>query len=518
MTATTSRRLAAILAADVAGYSALIGADEEGTVRALKDHQAVVLPLIAQFGGRVIDTAGDGIMAEFRSVISAVECALLLQRTMAERNADVPVGRRLEYRIGVNLGDVVFDEQRIYGDGVNVAARLESLAHAGGICISGKVHQEIRGKIDVDFKDLGHQNLKNISQPVQVLRIWRGEPSIVADTQASMSKQAHRHHLLTRFLLDASADGAARKAGATIAITCLAAGLLWLLRDFGSPTRKPDTVLPHAETTTRKKLDVNSVPFVSDFSRKVLRENYLPGKDIKAFAISFVGLGIAANQDSEETAKVQALEQCRRANSALQCEIFAIGDAVVSARDTPPLPPHPWVAPRSSPLQDFNVALLPFGNEDVRAAVHGSFGKGNAQKALAVSPLGKYSYFWGQSSTDEAVRRTLEMCGDEYGLPCRILAINSSFVLPVPESMQVTGFFNPDLDDRVAMSNRPGLRQKFGERRDWSAVAAGMAGVPGFANEQRSEASAMAEAVRLCGEVDRDCRVIAVGDFSVTPR
>src|SRR2546421_11594342 len=139
--AKVERKLAAILAADIAGYSALMGADEDATVRDLKAHQAVVLPMVGEHGGRVIDTAGDGILAEFASVLGAVRCAVAIQKIMAERNAAVDPARQMQFRIGINQGDVVFDEARVYGDGVNVAARLESIAEAGGICISGKGHQ-----------------------------------------------------------------------------------------------------------------------------------------------------------------------------------------------------------------------------------------------------------------------------------------------------------------------------------------------------------------------------------------
>jgi len=165
------RRLAAILAADIAGYSGLMGADEEATVRDLKAHQSVILPLIANFSGRVIDTAGDGILAEFASVLNAVNCALEIQRNMAARNASVAPERRMQYRIGVNQGDVICDDTRIYGDGINVAARLESIAEAGGICLSGKVYEEIEGKLDLMCEDLGPQQLKNIARPVRVYRI-----------------------------------------------------------------------------------------------------------------------------------------------------------------------------------------------------------------------------------------------------------------------------------------------------------------------------------------------------------
>ena len=169
-----SRRLAAILAADIAGYSALMGSDEARTVRDLKGHQAVVLPMVGEFGGRVIDTAGDGILAEFPSVLNAVECAVVIQRKMVERNAAIEPERRMEFRIGINLGDVIYDGDRIFGDGVNVAARLEGIAEPGGICVSGKVHEEIRAKIGLPYEDLGDKQLKNIAEPVRVYGIRLG--------------------------------------------------------------------------------------------------------------------------------------------------------------------------------------------------------------------------------------------------------------------------------------------------------------------------------------------------------
>ena len=166
-----ARRLAAILAADIAGYSALMGADEARTVSDLKGHQAVVLPMVGDFGGRVIDTAGDGIMAEFASIVNAVECAVSIQRTMIERNGPVEPARRMQYRIGINLGDVIYDDHRIFGDGINVAARLEGIAERGGICISRQVLDQVEGKIELTYRELGRQNLKNIAKPVEVYAI-----------------------------------------------------------------------------------------------------------------------------------------------------------------------------------------------------------------------------------------------------------------------------------------------------------------------------------------------------------
>src|SRR5262245_35282459 len=159
-----------------------MGADEAATVRDLKGHQAVILPIIGDHGGRIIDTAGDGILAEFGSVVNAVECAIAIQKTMVERNAQIEEPRRMHNRIGVNQGDVIHDETRVYGDGVNVAARLESIAEPGGICTSGKVYDEITGQTPATFQDLGLQQLKNIPQLVHAYRV-QPEQAAVASAQ-----------------------------------------------------------------------------------------------------------------------------------------------------------------------------------------------------------------------------------------------------------------------------------------------------------------------------------------------
>ena len=166
------RRLAAILAADVAGYSRLMGADEEGTLTRLKAHRReLVDPKIAEHRGRIVKTTGDGLLVEFASVVDAIRCAVEIQREMAERNADAPVDRRIEYRIGINVGDIIIDESDIFGDGVNVAARLEALAEPGGICVSRMVREQVRDKLALSFADMGEQQVKNIARPVRAYRV-----------------------------------------------------------------------------------------------------------------------------------------------------------------------------------------------------------------------------------------------------------------------------------------------------------------------------------------------------------
>jgi adenylate cyclase len=167
-----TRRLAAILAADVAGYSRLMGADEGGTLRQLKAIRSELIdPMIATHNGRLVKTTGDGLLVEFSSVVDALLCATEMQAGMAERNAMVPTDRRIEFRIGINVGDVVVEDGDIFGDGVNVAARLEGLAEPGGICVSALVQRDAAGKLDLAFEDLGEQTLKNIARPLQVYRV-----------------------------------------------------------------------------------------------------------------------------------------------------------------------------------------------------------------------------------------------------------------------------------------------------------------------------------------------------------
>jgi len=166
-----SRRLSAVLAADIVGYSRLMGDDEVGTVRDLKGHHVVIRRLVEHHGGCIIDTAGDSLLAEFPSVICATECAIQIQTAMAARNRDVPDHRRMLFRIGINLGDVIHDEGRIYGDGINVAARLQVLADPGGVVASRCVRDQVQDHLDLAFDDLGEQQLKNITRPVSVYRL-----------------------------------------------------------------------------------------------------------------------------------------------------------------------------------------------------------------------------------------------------------------------------------------------------------------------------------------------------------
>jgi adenylate cyclase len=191
--ARVERKLAAVLAADVAGFSRLMGVDEVGTARVLREHRAAVDPIVASFGGRIVKTTGDGLLLEFPSIVAAVECALAIQKLMGERNTDLPQDRQMLFRIGINLGDVLIEGDDILGDGVNIAARLESIAEPGGICISESSYQQVRDKLDIRFEDMGDQHLKHIARPVRVYRISadktpaQGRPTLTLPDKPSIA-------------------------------------------------------------------------------------------------------------------------------------------------------------------------------------------------------------------------------------------------------------------------------------------------------------------------------------------
>jgi adenylate cyclase len=197
------RKLAALLSADVEGYSRLMGEDEAATVHTLTVYRAAIQTLVQAHRGRVVDSSGDNVLAEFASVIDAVQCAVAIQRDLGVRNAELPPRRRMRFRVGINLGDVIVDGERIYGDGVNIAARLESLAPGGGICIAGSVYEQVKGKLALRYEDLGAQPVKNITEPVRAYRVGDAIVGAAppANAQEARTKVSRRQVVLAAIAL-----------------------------------------------------------------------------------------------------------------------------------------------------------------------------------------------------------------------------------------------------------------------------------------------------------------------------
>ena len=232
------RHLAAIVAADVAGYARLMGADERGTLLALKAHRADLIdPLVAAHKGQIVKTTGDGLLLSFPSVVEAVSCAVAVQSGMAKRNVEIPRERRIEFRVGVNIGDVIVEKGDVFGDGVNIAARLEQIAPPGGICLSEDAYRQVRGKLEIPIADTGEQHLKNIANPIRVYRI---EPSVLAAADTVPPAQPIRRRWLGVM------------AGAAMAAVVLVAAGTWfaLLREPPGVSRRAEPAKPSAASAT----------------------------------------------------------------------------------------------------------------------------------------------------------------------------------------------------------------------------------------------------------------------------
>ena len=249
-----TRKLAAILYADVAGYSRLTGADEEGTHRTVVEYLNAMAAMISGHKGRVVHYAGDAVLAEFSSVVAAVKCAVEIQQDMAARNAAVPDARKVQFRIGVNLGDVIVDRDDIYGDGVNVAARLESLAEPGGICLSEDAYRQVRGKMDLAVSDAGEQRLKNISRPVRMYRVGASPHPAATSRRSFLTGPQGRRRLVLAI--------------AAIAAV-MAAGGLWLTAGRQADNRPQADARPTDKSTARSTFPVIAVlPFANQTGDK----------------------------------------------------------------------------------------------------------------------------------------------------------------------------------------------------------------------------------------------------------
>ena len=249
--ARVERRLAAILAADVAGYSRLIEADEEGALSRLKTLRSEVIdPKIAGYHGRLVKTTGDGLHVEFASVVDALRCAVEMQTALAKSNDRMPPDRRIAFRIGINVGDIVVEDGDIFGDGVNVAARLEGLAEPGGICVSARVREDAAGKLDLAFEDIGEQSLKNIARPVRVYALRLKDGSVSTEPIATPQRR----------VMGIAIVGAA----AVAAVLVVATGAWWLW-----PASKPASTAAVASSTSvvqplvAQRLSIIVLPFAN---------------------------------------------------------------------------------------------------------------------------------------------------------------------------------------------------------------------------------------------------------------
>jgi class 3 adenylate cyclase len=523
------RKIAAIFAADVAGYSRLVAEDEEETLRRLASYRSVMDDFIARAGGRIFNTAGDAVLAEFSSAVEAVRCAIDIQESLRTRNLAYPASRQMNFRIGITIGDVVERDGDLLGDGVNIAARLEGIAPVGGICISRAVHEQVANKLSVHFADIGEQQVKNIPTPVHAYHVEM-RPD---ETRAAAAITAAKPVAGTRpgWVVPAAI------AAPVVAIALATAVYFATSRPNGPPSSSPPVavagapmpatatvapaVLPTPTPQAARQAETlipDTIPFVTDRARETIRNEYLPAADHKALAISSGPLGFITGQADDAAAKSAALDVCQKRADALpqprKCELYAVGDSVVYALGRPPLPTPLFKNDPSvvSPLSAYAVPLVP---EQGRGTIGKAYMSGRSPKALAIGPRGGFFFVLNQENRDEAVRRSLELCGANAGVPCLLLAIDDNFVVPVPASMKVTGFFQAASAGTIAPDLRTDVARRLTGGTGWTAAAAGSGGHPGIAVGSANEQAATAGALADCARQDSACRIIAIGPFAV---
>jgi TIR domain len=279
---------------------------------------------------------------------------------------------------------------------------------------------------------------------------------------------------------------------------------------------------PKSEPKKAESLVPELVPFISDRARATIRNTYLPANDHKALAISLLRIGFITGQANDDAAKVAALDNCRQATDAagksdFRCDLYAIGNTVVYTGAHPPLPPQPWFVPNTLVERPFDATNLPLVEDRTGTMLAKEYGGAAKSKALALSPTGTWSWVHGEPRPDGAIRRTLEWCG-RRGAPCMIVAVDDRFVVAIPTTMKVTGFFQANTNALVLPELRSDLARRLGNvTTGWSAVAVGIGGGPGLALGAPSEQAAVDGALGDCGTRDRNCHVIAIGPFLVDP-
>jgi class 3 adenylate cyclase len=404
------RKIAAIFAADIAGYSRLVAEDEEETLRRLASYRQVTDDFIAKGGGRIFNTAGDAVLAEFPSAVEAVRCAIDIQESLRTRNMAYPPSRQMAFRIGITIGDVVERDGDLLGDGVNIAARLEGLAEVGGICISRAVHEQVANKLSVQFADIGAQEVKNIPTPVHAYMVaMRREDGTYATPQVKKPAKAQGAAqpnwmwpvavtvvslaaigvggflYFTKLETSAPSKVAAPSSVASSAPSPAPSAAAAPPPPAASPAAAPTPVpaataamvpLPSPSppmVVSSDKFAAVSIPFVSDKTRTTLASDYAPAADFKAFALNIGGFNaFVTAQPSEEAAKSAAVEQCQKradaAQSPRKCELYAVGDTVVYSHGKPPVPPLPWIRHDAMTEQPFVAKNVPLTREVGKAA------------------------------------------------------------------------------------------------------------------------------------------------------
>jgi class 3 adenylate cyclase len=476
------RRLTVILASDVAGYSRLVAAAEEETIHRLRQASGIFSNLVEKHHGRVFKTAGDAILAEFQSAVDATRCAMDFQDANNAQNAPIAADKRLLFRIGIAIGDVlVAEDGDLLGDGVNIAARLEGLAEAGGVCISDDVRTHVASKIEIDFVDLGEQSLKNIPRPVRAFKL-------VADGKGEQRRSGRRRGKAAPLIW----------IGSAAAIIALALGIFVWQRGFPGTTT----------AATGEPFDAASIPLVDNSVREQLAD-YVKEPDWKAIAISQRNVGVQVGAADAEMAKRQALEKCERREQRDKgyCRLYAVGNTVVWPKSMLALPMPADI--RTEPVTDApaDPDWIPL------SGVPEAYRNGADHRAYAIS--GSSSWWVSQrSSRPEAIRLAVERCSDQNQMPCLLVSVDGFPTVRSPKSHSIVRIFTLAGEHGMTDADRQRLAPIYGGA-DWRAMAKGRSGGWYAVNGAESETAAEEKALALCHSGEKDCSLYAINNFRV---
>jgi class 3 adenylate cyclase len=518
------RTLTVILASDVAGYSRLVAADEEDTVHRFQQAAAAFAEQVRRHHGRVFNTAGDAILAKFDSAVDATRCAVEIQDANNASNAAVPEARRLLFRIGIAIGDVMVAETGdLLGDGVNIAARLEGIAEPGGICISDEIRLHALSKLNLGAIDLGEQSLKNIPRPVRAFRL-------TADPPASPEPKAKSG---SRF-----ARGAPRVwavSGSAVLILTASAVFIGALRPSSQPSgqptlaQAPSAQAPSAQAPSEqapsapsapaelpqpkvlvsadRMFDAGSVPLVRVRSSL---SNYVQEPDFKAVAISRIGWGVASGAADLASAKREALDRCKKRDPKGDCRLYAAGGEVVWRRTPLPGPADLHVEPLELPLVPADLAGIP-GVRSV--AAFEAYLNEKDHKAMAISETG-FSTMGDRPNQAEAIRLAVERCSDFSQAPCLLLSVDGFLTVRIPRAYQAARPYTVAGDTEMSEADRRRIGRIY-SGKDWRALARGGTSHWYAVTDAETEAAAVDRVLEACHKVDSECNLRAVGNFRV---
>ena len=550
------RRLTTIMDIDVVGFSTMSARDEEHALGLLGNRMATAQALVRNHRGRVFKLTGDGLLAEFASPVEAVRAALEIQEAMRSANGPAGPDDQLVLRIGVNLGDVVESGDDLMGDAVNVAARLESIAKPGGICVSAAVYEQIEGKLTLGAEDLGEQHVKNIPRAIHAYRLTLVGAPVAAAPLAGDRKTTRLAVII----------------GTAVVVAGLAIGGVWLLHERSEvpastriaqtpapapvasaaaptapapPAAPPAAAVPPAApppvaappaaapapaasppAPAAQPFVASEVPFVRQWRERRL-EDYGQAEDDKALAINVRGwFAMATRMLDETSARRRALEEC---NALVErevpirrefdrCVIYAVGNKVVWPFLAPPMPPAPYVpATRPSPPVPFDPATVPLVTERARLNLQEHYMRTTRHRALVLGrgPL----EWWSPSESDaDAIRRNLQTCGQITGHPCFVYSIDDQVVVRVPQLHRVIGIFTPE-NAQSADAGRRAAIERYLIADDWRALAVADNGPVGLVSGRANEAAAVADALSECERSGGiGCMLLAIGPFLVGPK